>query len=807
MVKIPPPINANGRAPTNPDFLAYAKEQASAAGICVPSGPIRACRDRKPQRYKCDATDKKKSCSVIAYDDGVPSATFYDFRKSTEPVFSVKGDKPNGMDASRIAEQAAANQAKHEAEDVARHARAAAEAERLLETLPPADPDHPYLKAKGIEPPDSIRQQADELFVPIERDGRVTGGEFIGPDGRKRVLAGTDKAAGSFLFGVIAAGGTLYIAEGFSTGAVIHKATGCPVLVAFGSGNLLPLARAFEGAPCEVVIAADDDWAKAGNPGSTKAREAAEAIGARVAFPDFSACGDRGDGDTDFGDLERMCGLDAVLECLNRAAYVLTQDDIDDAQRDIDDAEAENFNASSSDINVEILCLAARSNAEYQQCRKAKAKALGIEPRALDKLVKAEQESIKEKAEQAKLQQRQNSPDWCNWPDVTKEGKVKGRSQNNISYYLKRQGITQSYNDFLCQPLVSQGGKTENLEDHVGKRLWLDADKRGLPSDFNYFLDVLENNARKNSFHPIRDYFDSLKWDGEPRLDKWLYTYFGADGSTLNSAFGRKHLLAAVRRIRQPGAKHDEILVLQGKQGDGKSSGIQALCPDPDYFTDSLNIGAEEKEVIEATEGKWIVELPELNKINKHEASHLKPFLSRQVDRARLAYGRRRANRPRQFVFIGTVNDQQYLHDPTGNRRYWPISVNVNDQNIVKTITRDRDQLWAEAAYYEATGETLELPRDLWAAAAESQNERVIMDPWLEKLSESDALNDGRDFIPSDLIWTGVLAVPTERRAGALGKRVSAIMQNLGWTRCQERDEHTGNRVWGYKRETPKARK
>ena len=134
----------------------------------------------------------------------------------------------------------------------------------------------------------------------------------------------------------------------------------------------------------------------------------------------------------------------------------------------------------------------------------------------------------------------------------------------------------------------------------------------GLESSDSYFLAVLEHLGRQNAFHPVRDYLNGLEWDGIERLDTWLSAFLDAQDTELNRAYGRKTLIGAVRRIREPGCKHDTCLVLQGPQGKGKSSAIAALCPSPDWFTDSLGIGDEQKQVIEVTTGKWLVELAEL---------------------------------------------------------------------------------------------------------------------------------------------------------------------------------------------------
>ena len=428
---------------------------------------------------------------------------------------------------------------------------------------------------------------------------------------------------------------------------------------------------------------------------------------------------------------------------------------------------------------------------------KARRREIAAEKKASDKKEQAEQRARKE--EEASKSQRRSRPQnpgfTIDWPEITDKG-VKGRSQENIEAFLDHAGVTLKFDAMAYRTIVMRAGKAVTLTDEVAKGLWYEADRLGLPSKDTYFFGFLENKAREASFHPIRDYLDSLEWDGVPRVDEWLYAYFDAENTLLNSAYGRKHLIAAVRRVRQPGCKHDAMLVLQGPQGAGKSSSIKALCPDEDYFTDSLSVGADQKEVIEITTGKWLVELPELTGMGKREAGTVKAQLSRQVDGARLSYARAKSERPRQCVFFGTVNDAHYLRDATGNRRFWPVTISGkhDPDKIAANVARDRDQLWAEAAHYEAEDESLILPKELWAIAAEGQQARMIIDPWEELLCEG--LHGRKDFIRSDAIY-GMLEIPKERRAGATGQRICSILTRLGFKRVQRRPDGV-KQVWGY---------
>jgi hypothetical protein len=194
---------------------------------------------------------------------------------------------------------------------------------------------------------------------------------------------------------------------------------------------------------------------------------------------------------------------------------------------------------ASENIKLEILKLAALGDAEYQQTRRQKAKELDLTLKTLDGLVKKERKRIKADGEAAKRQQRQarqNSSDWRHFPDVTNEGKVRARSQTNIDYFLKRQGVSLNFDMMAYRALITRDGVTSTLTDETCKGLWLEADRKGLQAKDSYFFAVLENIARKNSFHPVINYLNGLQWDGHPRLDKWLHSYFGAEDTPLSES-------------------------------------------------------------------------------------------------------------------------------------------------------------------------------------------------------------------------------------------------------------------------------
>jgi predicted P-loop ATPase len=218
----------------------------------------------------------------------------------------------------------------------------------------------------------------------------------------------------------------------------------------------------------------------------------------------------------------------------------------------------------------------------------------------------------------------------------------------------------------------------------------------------------------------VVDYLSSLVWDGTPRLDRWLVDYAGAEDTPRVRAVSRAMLIAAVRRARQPGCTFDQMPVLEGPQGCGKSSALRVLAVDDAWFTDVLPLAdADMRRIIEATAGKWIVEAAELASLLEREddvakdresaprrqSAALKAYLSRSHDEARMAYARERTRVPRSFVIVGTTGATSYLQD-TGNRRFWPVSVRRFDLDQLISV---RDQLWAEAAVAEACGESIHL--------------------------------------------------------------------------------------------------
>jgi predicted P-loop ATPase len=201
--------------------------------------------------------------------------------------------------------------------------------------------------------------------------------------------------------------------------------------------------------------------------------------------------------------------------------------------------------------------------------------------------------------------------------------------------------------------------------------------------------------ARKNHFHPVRDWLIKLEWDGNGRVDTWLTTYLGAEDNDYNRNIGRWFLISMVARVFKPGCKVDYTPIFVGATGSEKSTACATLGGE--WFSDDLP-DIHDKDAKLHLRGKWLVEVADLTAFQRGHESQVKAYLTRLVDRYRPPYGRNDINQPRQTVFIGTTDKSTGIFtDEEGNRRYWPVAVKMVGEIDLKKLSEDRNQIFAEA--------------------------------------------------------------------------------------------------------------
>ncbi len=306
---------------------------------------------------------------------------------------------------------------------------------------------------------------------------------------------------------------------------------------------------------------------------------------------------------------------------------------------------------------------------------------------------------------------------WAEQLQRTQDGKIKS-TIDNVLIILDGDPLLKG--KFALNKFAGRGEVLGALpwEKSTKRRLWSDTDSNGLYWYMERFWGItsrgnidsaLDIHAAEHAFNEVQDFISGLVWDGVPRLDTLFIDYLGAADTEYTRAVTRKAFTGAVARAMTPGCKFDNMLILSGPQGIGKSTLLDYMSKG--WFNDSIRT-FEGKDASELLQGVWLVEVAELDAFRKSDISRIKQFLSLRADRYRAAYGRHVKELPRCCVFFGTTNTTEFLQDTTGNRRFWPVDVGEvpHSKTVWGDLTGDIiSQLWAEAKARWQTGEPLYL--------------------------------------------------------------------------------------------------
>lgn len=297
--------------------------------------------------------------------------------------------------------------------------------------------------------------------------------------------------------------------------------------------------------------------------------------------------------------------------------------------------------------------------------------------------------------------------------------------ENSVSSALLKRNLFSNEDFFgVDTPWGMAAGqkRSSGSEDALQVKKWL-IEAYDLEASVALIEEALLFITTQNEFHPVKEFIEALQWDGIPRVENAFKTYLGARmPEPYLSNVSRKFFLAMIRRIYEPGCKFDHLPVLEGAQGIGKSS-FGKILVGKEWFMDGLP-DLSDKDAALNLQGIWLVEMSELSSLYRSQLEQAKAFITRETDKVRPPYGKRRIDLPRQCVFLGTTNSQDYLTDPTGNRRYWPVFVEGCD---FEALERDRLQLLAEAKFiYDFAREPLYLQGKAKGQAVQIQELRRI---------------------------------------------------------------------------------
>ena len=401
------------------------------------------------------------------------------------------------------------------------------------------------------------------------------------------------------------------------------------------------------------------------------------------------------------------------------------------------------------DIFLDLMDESPEERARVSALLQLRAKELGVE-KEFREVMKSYNEADKRLAEEYKRSwQRKNS-------EIALDFDSTGKPLSNIENHIKVlendpffSGL--KFNLLTVAPEQERNGKLYQWTDvdDAETRRYIETKYKFLNA--NKCSDALRIVFKNNEYHPIRDIIDSIVWDGESRIYDFLTRWTKCDDTAYTREVSRLIFAGGIHRLYNPGCKFDDMPVLIGtKQGEGKSTLVRWLAMEDRFFNEVNEFDGQRS--VEALEGAWICEVSELLAMTKtKDVEAVKSFLTRLNDRRRAPYDRRTTDHPRQCIFIGTTNKEQFLTDKTGNRRFYPVTVKQRGYELFdceKEVKEYIRQCWAEAKHLFDKGELkpyadrelLDVIREAQSTAVQDDYRIGMIEAYLENKDEVCAL-------------------------------------------------------------------
>jgi putative DNA primase/helicase len=718
------------------------------------SEPLRSSdiRPGAENQFIALAYKKKKALYYSLSNDGT-HGWFYNCANGETASYRQEGAAHGPID-KKERERA---RREYEALKVKSHKEAAQRANDIWAKAFEADAKHAYLIKKQIKP-HGIKQENENLLIPMVHKitGPIIGLQKINQEGDKLFGKGTEKHGAFFLFKKPKqALEMIIICEGYATGASLFEVTGYAVFAAFDKGNLIHVAKYLrqELPSAKIIIAGDND--KNGS-GQKDAQRAASEVGAYIKISD--------------------------IEGMDWNDYILT--------------------FGSDDVKKEFT--------EFGEI----APLIAMEPEQSGGGNSISPEVVDDSQSVPAVSSIERPP--IDWMDLVKfkdreTGELhKDYTLRNAEALLTHKqpiGGALCYDDFLDKRMVIKALPWEDESKFVVRelnemdirrlRVWLEDSK--IRINKNCVDDVVQLACQNKRLNPAIDYLNSLQWDNTPRLDTWLTYYLGAETQPKEylSRIGACYLIAAVKRILNPGTAFHHMLVLEGGQAAMKSTTLATLATfgrdrPISYFSDRVTFEMIDKQDFATyANGNVILEFQELSGLGKKDRNKVKQWITQTHDEYRKPYDHIPTKYPRKFILAGTTNDTQYLNDPTGDRRFWPVRVGHID---IDALRHDREQIWAEATHRAKAGELWYVNTDdpIYKTIQNEQSARYSGDPW-DNIVE--IYIENRTHVTIDEIFTDVLYLEKSRWDTLSRARISNILTKAGFESKTVRDAVTKKTV------------